>query len=789
MIFSKSSIVWRLTAFIMGGTGFVLLAVLAYNHVTQRDLLIEMNETRSDALTLAAVNQIETQVGRAETAVHGAAMAWAMDLDDRASVINLIENTLRTQPHLFGLAVALPADSPQGGYAVLYGFRDNGAVRVEDDMEPVAARQEDWFYLPSQLRHPVWTEPYYDEVAHTTMVSYSVPIVRDGRVLAVVTGDVSLAGLRELLDNLMKGKQGEAIVTSSHGVFISHPDPELETRESIFSIAEQCASDEQKRDLYELGWEMLRQESGRRLYQRPGDDSMQYISYRIVPSVGWSVGVVVPEDAVLATLRDQSRANVQVGVGSLMLLLVAAIAAAQSMAIPLRRLDTAARELASGHFDTPLPPVRRRDEIGRLTESFAKMRTELRTYIDELTATTAAKEKIASELLIAHQIQLGIVPKLFPPFPHRRDMDLFAYLEPAREVGGDLYDFALLDDDHLYVAIGDVSGKGVPASLLMAVGKTLLKASVQAVRDPARALALVNEELAADNDSCMFITAFCGVLNLLTGDLTFANAGHNPPLLVRTGGTVEMLSTRPGAPLAVIPGARYASHGTRLDPGDLLMLYTDGVTEAMNPQSELFDDARLIEVAQRDGAKTARGLIEALLAAVKTHAAGAEQSDDITLLTLRVATYPNAHLARNEREPDARLALKNQAGELPQLVDWLETLGARHNWSDGVVMNLNLALEEWFANVVNHAYTDADEHTVQFRLWIEARTLRIEIEDDGRPFDPTAQAAVDTTAGLEQRQIGGLGIHFIRRITSSMTYRREADHNLLTLTACLDPAD
>jgi sigma-B regulation protein RsbU (phosphoserine phosphatase) len=288
----------------------------------------------------------------------------------------------------------------------------------------------------------------------------------------------------------------------------------------------------------------------------------------------------------------------------------------------------------------------------------------------------------------------------------------------------------------------------------------------------------------------MFITAFCGVLNLRTGDLTYANAGQNPPLMIRADGSIETLRNKPGPALAAMTGSHYTSQAIRLANHDVLLLYPDGVTEAMNPASTMFDETRLVELARREHSAPMRPLIEKIVAAVRTHAAGAEQSDDITLLALRVARYPDAKPVGQSRAPDAQLTLRNRREDLSQLVGWLEALGEKSSWPPPLVVNLNLALEEWFVNVVSYAFADTAEHAVHFRLWHEGELLRIEIEDDGRPFDPTAQAIPDTAAGLEQRQVGGLGIHFIRRVMAGMTYRRQGDRNILTLAARIaDPAN
>jgi sigma-B regulation protein RsbU (phosphoserine phosphatase) len=784
MSFRERSLAWRMAALILGGAGLVLFAVMAVSHFAQRRLLVEEQQARSDALTLAAVNSMETQLGRTEAAVQGAVAAFELLPGDRAAMVGLIERTLKTQTLLFGMAVALPAgENPSAGYRILYGSRQGGVVRIADRANPAADYLDDWFYLPYYLRQPVWSEPYYDQDAQTLMVTYSVPVMHEGRVVAVLTGDLTLAWIRQLLDGLPLGKGGTAVLLSAEGVFISHSERRVEMRETVYSLAEALATPEDTAALQELGWSMLSGQPGHRFYRRPLGGQRAYINHRPVAETGWALGVIIPEDQMLATLNRQTRTNLLVGACGLALLLVAALSVAFSVARPLKRLAFAADRLATGDFAAPLDATRRRDEVGRLTESFERMRKDLRRYIEELTTTTAAKEKIASELAIAHQIQLGIVPKLFPPFPNRRDLDLFAVLEPARDVGGDLYDFALLDDDHLYVAIGDVSGKGVPASLLMAVGKTLLKSTVQGVRDPARALTLVNTELAEDNDSCMFITAFCGIINLRTGDLTFASAGHNPPLIVRGDKPVEILRRRPGPALAALQGSRYQNEAVRLAADDMLLLYTDGVTEAMNPANELFGEERLVELMRAAPLAGTRPCIESIVRAVHAHAAGAEQSDDITLLAVRVHSFPDAAGPRAAAEPApaARLTLANRKEELPRLVAWIDGLAETFALPPGLAASLNLALEEWVVNIVSYAYPDTAAHVIELRLWREGDTLRIEIEDDGRPFDPTAQAAPDTSAPLEQRRIGGLGIHFIRKTMDGMSYHRRNDHNVLTL--------
>ena len=264
------------------------------------------------------------------------------------------------------------------------------------------------------------------------------------------------------------------------------------------------------------------------------------------------------------------------------------------------------------------------------------MAGDIKTYIKNLTETTAEKERFASELRVAHDIQMSFLKKIFPPFPDRSDFSLYATLVPAREVGGDLYDFGLLDETQLFFYVGDVADKGVPASLVMAMTMTLMRrASQQPGINPAEILRQVNAALSEDNESSMFVTLFVGILNLQTGELRFSNAGHNPPLILAANGECRFLALPDGLVLGVMADAEYRDDTVRLEPGDMIVTYTDGVTEAMNPAHVLYSEARLRKTLAALAGRGVEDTVSEIVASVKVHAAGAPQSDDITVLAVR----------------------------------------------------------------------------------------------------------------------------------------------------------
>nr|WP_246237811.1 PP2C family protein-serine/threonine phosphatase [Caldichromatium japonicum] len=309
-----------------------------------------------------------------------------------------------------------------------------------------------------------------------------------------------------------------------------------------------------------------------------------------------------------------------------------------SISRPLCALAQANERIAQGALDVPLPTLNRGDEVGLLTDSFAAMQSALRQYIDQLQAATAAKERLESELRIARDIQMSILPRPLP-LEAQRTFALCATLVPAREVSGDFYDFFMLAADRLYLVIADVSGKGVPSALFAVATKSLIKAKAHDRFDPAAILTEVNAELAADNPSNMFITVFCGVLDTRSGELIYTNAGHNPPILLGTDGRARWVKSQPQVLLGVMDGVCYRSDRANLLPGERLVLYTDGLTEAKNGQDELFREARLLAALESSPRQELGGLLAGVLGQVVTFVGAAPQADDMTLLAIEYRGY------------------------------------------------------------------------------------------------------------------------------------------------------
>ena len=322
------------------------------------------------------------------------------------------------------------------------------------------------------------------------------------------------------------------------------------------------------------------------------------------------------------------------GIIALMLMILLSYHGIRKVVAPVEDFSDVAKKIAKGEFNAQLPQINSEDELKELHDSFEYLQNSLVKYVDELKATTANKERIESELRIARGIQMGMIPKSFPAFPDRDDVSLVAGLVPAKEVGGDLYDF-FIENDKLYFIIGDVSGKGIPASLVMAVTCRLFRSVAAYLDKPEEIITSLNNSLSDGNETNMFCTAFLGILDLKTGDLTYCNAGHNAPYIIEKDGKVSAMKVTPNLPLGLFSGFPYEGQETKIEKEMMLYLFTDGVNEAENNNMEQFSDERLLDLLKKHSSDTPRVIIDETFAEVEHHADGADQSDDITVMCIK----------------------------------------------------------------------------------------------------------------------------------------------------------
>ena len=381
--------------------------------------------------------------------------------------------------------------------------------------------------------------------------------------------------------------------------------------------------------------------------------------------------------------------------------------------------------------------------------------------IRNLITVNSQKERMMNELEIAQTIQRAMLPKVFPPFVDRPDLNIYGMVDPAKEIGGDLYDF-YVRHDKLFFCVGDVSGKGVPASLVMATIRSLFR-SVTAHEEHAHLIAArINDTLSEQNDQNMFVTLFVGVLDLKSGRLHYCNAGHNAPLL-----NGEFLPVHANLPIGVLSGFEYEAQEITLERSDLLFLYTDGLTEAENTRHELYGEARMLAAIKGKLALRPRQIVDTMCAELAAFVGEAQQSDDLTMLAIRYQV--------------PAIVMRNDIQQIPTLAEWVDGLHVPAEFN----MPINLALEEAVSNVMLYAYPGRTDGKV-FVEYLEmpagdGKQMIFTISDSGIPFDPTAKGEADITLSAEERAIGGIGIHLVRQLMDQISYERIDDKNILTL--------
>lgn len=628
----------RIIIRVLAFTLLLFILVLSIFYVVSRKRIAEF--ARENAIHIAenAVACIEQELRPMEKVPRILAQVMELHPVPEDSLFVMLRAVLENNDNIFGAAVAFePHFFPhKGEYFSPYAYRDGDQIRTMTlGGELYDYFHMDWYQIPKVLGNPYWTEPYFDEGGgEMLMATYSVPFYtrEDGqrRFAGIATVDISLEWLTGIVADIQIFETGYAFMLSRSGVVVTHPDLRNIMNETMFSIAEERGLPL----LREIGRDMIAGRSQFREHGLKRNGHTTWIYHTPLPSSEWSIGVVYLNDEMYASLHQIGLVMILLIGGGLILLTLWVTQVVNRLAAPLSAFATSARRIAQGHFDTQLPTVRTKDEMKQLHDAFSHMQKELVTYIENLREATAAKEKIESELRIAREIQLSMIPHTFPPFPDLPQIDLYAMLKSAREVGGDLYDFFVVDKHRFIFAIGDVSGKGVPASLFMAMTRTLLRTISDKEKQPGAILKALNKSLAHNNDSNMFVTFFLGILDLKTGLLTYANAGHNPPVLVRSKGEVEVFEQGKTIPLGLFEDFEYTEASMNLCPGDKIFTYTDGVSEAENQEQELFGEERMMAVLEGNRDIQPRECIGLMEAAVNAHVKDFPQSDDLTMMSI-----------------------------------------------------------------------------------------------------------------------------------------------------------
>ncbi len=707
-----------------------LSAVLQYWY-SKKSIRDEVERVANIELDLAGM-----KIRRALTNVEYVtrSMSWVIEqnLSDSESLPAVLNKILELNQHLLNASIC---------------FRENYYPAYGKWYEPLSTRQQDSIIEHKNISGPdhdylsnpnfqqimedgkdIWTEPYISKSAgNAPIVSYlSALYDKNGERIGCLVSDLSLDWLNEIANRQPITPSSSIMMISKKGNLMLYPMNE--SQEMHLNVLEPNSKRHQSVDA--MNRRMVGGESGMSAV-KDYDGSVWYSFFKPVEGdTGWSIAVLCPEDEIFAGLKNL-----------------------QWIALLVMLLGVALLSYI----------------IWRSARNLKKLQ-----------ATTLEKERISSELRVASGIQQGMLPKntddAYSLISKREDLQIYGKLVPAKEVGGDLYDY-FIRDEKLFFCIGDVSGKGVPAALLMAVTRSLFRTLSSHESHPARIMEQMNQSLSEMNEDMLFVTFFIGVLDLPTGMLRYCNAGHDSPLLVgyRSEENVVDLPVVSNLPLGVMADFQYEGQKLVLQTSTTLFLYTDGLTEAKNSEGQMFRVDQVREVAARCS-EHPKDMVAAMRQKVEQFADGTEQSDDLTLLAIRYIQPERFY------KLERRLTLPNDLKAIPELnaftIDVTSSLGV----NSPTALQLQLAIEEAVANVISYAYPEGRSGEVTVEALADHEQLQFIISDNGTPFDPTSCSTVDTSLDVSERPIGGLGIHLIRELMDTINYEYRDNQNILTLS-------
>ena len=687
---------------------------------------------------------------------------------------------------------------------------------------PFDPRTSLWYLGAKERGDLYWTSVYADLRGLGPAISCAVPF-RDresGKFKGVARSTVMLSELSRLLHSTNLGRTGYVFILDVTGRKLFSFGSVSVKVAADGSIEGEIYLESDSSRIRSLGQSMTLGASG--MMELDLDGVPSYAAYAPIHTLGWSLGVAIPVMEINApawlinekikTLTGEAflemNRNIILLAGFTAFMLLTALLAAFFFSVrftaavsgPILALNEGVREVSNGNLNREVC-VRTGDELEQLASSFNTMTERLREQILKIAQTTAEQEHIATELRVARRIQISMLPRDFPPYPGRNnDFDLYAEIYPAKEVGGDFYDFFFIDDDHFALSVADVSGKGIPAALFMTLTKTLIRGRLQTGEGSlaadaeylTKALETINHQLCGNNIMDMFVTMWFGVLEISSGTLFYFNAGHNPPLLKNNDGKFEYLVSPPDLFLAGKDDTRYHCRKVQLGKGATLFLYTDGITEASDRDGAFYGKERLEEFLNTQSSLNLRPLFSALRTDIEKFSAEAEQFDDITMIALRFSPP----VVKGE----ARLILAADIKNVGKLSGFITENLKDSGCPEKVQEQIELAAEEIFVNIARYSYIDGSrdhpetdilkgifhgtcEIAITVNSGIQKSTggteMTLSFTDSGLPFNPLEHTEPDINAHLEDRKEGGLGILIVKRFMDVVEYRYDGMNRLL----------
>lgn len=633
----------RLLVWILG-LCLLIFAGFAWMLYQQTSLLIKQQaQSRAELAVDSTVHRIETLLAHARRSVRTARSSLQTSTASAKQLEELLRTLVEDKPEVYGMALALEPGTLSGdtGFAP-YVYRSAGQLHTLDLASGnYNYRQQAWYSDPFNRGRSMWSEPYYDRGGgNIAMVTYSSPIFsgedNNGGAespLGVITADISLQTLSEMIDPELLGNDGYAYILSREGRIITHQRPELRMTQ-VQQLAAWNSADPAWRNVIET---MSLHHSGHTILPcEPGASAYCWLSYEPLKDSNWSILVLIPLAGIEKELLSLGQVMLLLGGAAMLLLGVVVLWLSRRVSRPIGRLALHTELIASGDLDSPVPGTELEDEVGTLANTLSTMQARLKQHITELTAETARRERLESELTIAASIQAQLLPDGGHSQIRFHNLQLTAMVQAARQIGGDFYYYQTLKSGQLLFCIADVSDKGIPAALFMAQCITQIRSLALATDSPSSLLCALNEQLLVNNDNCMFVTAIVGILDT-DGCCHLASAGHSAPLLRLDG--VSPLELTTGPALGLLEQVAYPEISVQLAPGSTLLCYTDGADEASDVNGEQFGVERITEILEALGREDGARLLDKLMGRILEYQQR-QIFDDITLLAIHRPTAP-----------------------------------------------------------------------------------------------------------------------------------------------------
>ena len=628
------SLAAHLSLWIVSLGTLIFIAVLGTNYYLSLRLLEDDVEDITKEKALSTVREIETVFSAAAISANSLSSIISTSGTSDLQIHQTIKSVINTNTSIYGMTVALEPHTlinSLGDYSPYYYGEKNRLAFSDLAANNYNYKTKPWYTKPKQTNKPVWSEPYFDEGGgDVRMITYSTPIyLPDNKTFAgIATADIKLNFLDKIINEAKIGVHGYGLIVSRDDAIIaqSHRTTKLTklTKDKVASDKWQHYLDS-KKDSSTYRFKSSCPEDV--------DAGICRFTIKSLSNNGWKVIIVLPEKELTAKIQALTTEVARIAVVGLIFLFLAIIFITRYLTKPLGRLASATKDIGAGYLDTEIPEPVREDEIGALTDDFSSMRNALKIYIGEVREATAKQQKLESEIQIAKDIQMSMIPGSGNAIIRNDAFQLFALLRPARSVGGDLYYFQQ-SDEILHFILGDVSDKGVPAALFMAKTVTLYTRALRDNLSPGQTFAMMNDVLAENNDACMFVTALCGTINLKTGSVVMSNAGHMDPIIQDAQNTSEH-EIKGATALGLMEGVDYPDVTFQLDHKTSLIMYTDGISEAHDENSNQYSDEKLIDLITHMDTSSSEETGNTIIESVDDFAGEAEQFDDITILIIR----------------------------------------------------------------------------------------------------------------------------------------------------------